>query len=169
MITNLSWNEWLNATSIPPLIKIFACQLWGNPQKKISTKRKHNHKRNKKKKTKITYKMMIRHFMIYIHNLSSKNLLLNLHLFTRENWKPSLTIFRTKLQTHLTFTQLQFLHGKLANYVLTHNYSSSKYTQKTRYGVVKKARSNSIFKITIYLFFSFFLTTWCAICMNIHL
>ena len=103
--------------------------------------------------------------MIYIHNLSKKKLLLNLQLFTRENGKPSLTIFRTKLQTLLTFTQLKFLHKKLEIYVMTNNYSSSEYTQETRDGMVKKTKSNYIYNNSLPFFF---LTTGCAICMNIH-
>lgn len=109
MITNLSSNEWLNATSIPPLIRIFACQLSGNTQKKISTKRKLNHNRCKKDKNNLKW-WFDTSWSTSMYNLSTKNLLLTLQHFTRENWKPSLK-FLDKIANSLNFHTITiFVH-----------------------------------------------------------
>lgn len=76
---------------------------------KISPKRKHYHKIGRKKKTKITHKIVVWISYTYIHNLSTKYLLLNLQVFIIENCNFFLIVFIDKTLNSLNSHKIAIL------------------------------------------------------------
>jgi len=83
-------------------------------KRKSLNKHKYKHKRNEKDKNYSQDYYSTLH--TYIHNLSTKYLLLNLYFFTRENFKPSHTIFLDKIAKYFNSHNYDFYKDKIANH-----------------------------------------------------